>query len=87
MSEAKFTIIAPWEAKLADTISPVPMYWLVKPLLSVSTYNKADAHLIAAAPEMYEMLLAVNEWHIMRGGSGPFQTEIDKLLAKARGEA
>lgn len=39
------------------------------------------------ADEMYEMLLAVNEWHIMRGGSGPFQTEIDKLIAKARGEA
>lgn len=46
----------------------------------------ANANLIAAAPEMYEMLQAVNEWHILQGEIGPFQVEIDRLLAKARGE-
>lgn len=48
--------------------------------------TRANANLIAAAPEMYEMLQAVNEWHILQGEIGPFQVEIDRLLAKARGE-
>lgn len=53
--------------------------------------SKANAHLIAAAPEMYEMLdsligkiyeVEINEGYYFNGES----EKIEKLLAKARGE-
>lgn len=46
----------------------------------------ANAHLIAAAPEMYELLNSIHEWSIIHGEIGVFDKEIDNLLAKARGE-
>ena len=52
-----------------------------------AVYNKYDAHLIAAAPEMYKMLeTAMN---ILNGddfNSEVSATDIEKLLTKASGE-
>lgn len=50
--------------------------------------QQANAHLIAAAPEMYEMLDAVALDLIEAGGKGNLTTarEIENILAKARGE-
>ena len=45
-------------------------------------HNLPDAHLIAAAPEMYEMLK-----NLSRGDVFHTCKEIEQLLAKARGEA
>lgn len=44
--------------------------------------SKANAHLIAAAPEMYDMLkrLSAKQWDASE------EEEIENLLAKARGE-
>lgn len=44
---------------------------------------KANAHLIAAAPEMYEMLASLREDYGLLSAVGK---DIDMLLAKARGE-
>lgn len=43
----------------------------------------ANAHLIAAAPEMYEMLESIRENY---GENDTVGVEIDELLAKAGGE-
>lgn len=52
--------------------------------------DKANAHLIAAAPELYEKLAKIRGW-INVDAEGPwgkrFYAEVDALLAKARGEA
>lgn len=49
-----------------------------------------DAHLIAAAPELFEKLAKIRGW-INVDAEGPwgkrFYAEVDALLAKARGEA
>ena len=53
----------------------------------------ANAHLIAAAPEMYEMLLKLRDDvdNVIESAGWYFDNEelenIDKLLSKARGEA
>lgn len=47
-------------------------------------YSEHDAHLIAAAPDMYEMLESLREDY---GLLTPVGKDIDKLLAKARGES
>ena len=46
-------------------------------------YDEHDANLIAAAPEMYEMLESLREDYGLLTKVGK---DIDKLLAKARGE-
>lgn len=46
--------------------------------------SEANAHLIACAPEMYEMLDALLKYNIPRTSLEAMQ--IRKLLAKARGE-
>lgn len=50
----------------------------------------ANAHLIAAAPELFEKLAKIRGW-INVDAEGPwgkrFYAEVDALLAKARGEA
>ena len=46
---------------------------------------KADALLIAAAPEMYEALREARE-HLRVDGSRKMGRRIDELLAKARGD-
>ena len=45
----------------------------------------ANAHLIAAAPEMYKMLASLQVYN-GSAGSVNLQISIDNLLAKARGE-
>ena len=47
---------------------------------------EANAHLIAAAPEMYEELQEVSNWLNTQLGMGEWHKDIEKLLAKARGE-
>lgn len=50
----------------------------------------ANAHLIAAAPELYEKLAKIRGWINVdaEGAWGKrFYAEVDALLAKARGEA
>lgn len=46
----------------------------------------ANANLIAAAPEMYEELQEVSNWLNTQLGMGEWHKDIEKLLAKARGE-
>ena len=54
--------------------------------------NKANAHLIAAAPEMYEMLDSMSAFRDSYSGDELIQyfldnpDDIERLLAKARGE-
>lgn len=47
--------------------------------------NRANAHLIAAAPEMYEELQAVSNWLNTQLGMGEWHKDIEKILTKARG--
>ena len=46
----------------------------------------SNAHLIAAASEMYEELQEVSNWLNTQLGMGEWHKDIEKLLAKARGE-
>lgn len=59
-----------------------------KEVVSERIYTKEDAALIAAAPEMYEMLERIQDY--MTGGpilaKKPSVEEIAHLLEKARGE-
>lgn len=93
MSEAKFTN-GPWVAISNGSyfdIGPatedliIPVYPNV--CIGVMHYDKANAHLIAAAPEMYEMLNAISD-AIELGQYELLQNfDICKLLSKARGES
>lgn len=85
MSEAKFTK-GPWEYDnrmievLADNgAEPV----------CFDVCSDENGHLIAAAPEMYEMLDALCTYLIDLDSLGTTHKarQIEKLLAKARGEA
>ena len=52
-------------------------------------YNKQNAHLIAAAPELYAALESARAWADFCGAQAGLQNildEIDAALAKARGE-
>lgn len=51
--------------------------------------REANCHLIACAPEMYEMLEVISDGLLEAGGFGncKLAKEIEALLAKARGEA
>lgn len=55
-----------------------------------SREQRANAHLIAVAPELFEKLAKIRGW-INVDAEGPwgkrFYAEVDALLAKARGEA
>ena len=88
MSEAKFTK-GQWEAKVHDegeSLCAALVYLSNKGGFDLSGCPDcaANAHLIASAPEMYEMLKVITET------LGDEYTEemdkIDSLLAKARGE-
>lgn len=52
----------------------------------VDEIQKANAHLIAAAPEMYEMLEKIHDSMAGNGEYGEFCFDVKELLAKARGE-
>lgn len=50
------------------------------------TQHEPDAHLIAAAPEMYAMLEEIMINTTSTGGEDWFYDDVKELLAKARGE-
>ena len=54
----------------------------------VATQNKANAHLIAAAPDMYEALKAALGWMEMMEGVGNSSAWVDikDAIAKAEGD-
>ncbi|CAH9016161.1 putative coil containing protein [Vibrio phage 466E53-1] len=89
MSEAKFTK-GPWfydNYMLVDgSVRVVHGNITITYHGAANDQDIANANLIAAAPEMYEMLTNLAE--IMRNAKISYSTadEIDKLLAKARGE-
>lgn len=88
MSEAKFTK-GPWLVSGTATINQKPKGWIA----SVSTVDRtANAHLIAAAPELYEALYRlVRDCEIAglqeQAGFDCWISMANAALAKARGEA
>lgn len=57
----------------------------INKVIASSTYSEEDAHLISAAPDMYEALGAVWNDPDMRMSDTSFEL-LEKALAKARGE-
>lgn len=90
MFEAKFTK-GPWVARGSTPSRIYGMFRADKEVLvaacgSVIEQAGANAHLIAAAPEMYMMLEKVLIEYKEMLGMSPEIDEIEQLLAKARGE-
>lgn len=104
MSEPKFTP-SPWEVDepIKSIATGELMYHVKGPNLITDFedwgFTKADAHLIAAAPRMYDALLSASrvfrmyeEHHALKGAmdkaeaNGSIADDIEKLLAEARGE-
>ena len=107
MSEAKFT--KKMEVGITTDDSPfcidgfcnvdgerfeVFSVWGVNDDTVACAQSKANAHLIAAAPEMYEMLIKISEavnsvlYEIeLADAITELGGDIEKLLAKARGES
>ena len=90
MGESKFTQ-GPWVARGSTPSRIYGMQRADKEVIvaatgSVLENSGANAHLIASAPEMYEMLSNLSE--IMRSAklSHSKADDNDQLLAKARGE-
>ena len=96
MSEAKFTP-GPWVAKFADdwkhwvvTANSMPLHTPVVRLSDFDDSAGPDAHLIAAAPDLYTALERIVE-SVARGTSGDVCQTFDfddarLALSKARGE-
>lgn len=87
MSEAKFTP-GPWV--ITDTCSNYIFDVVRIGSKDIDCGTEANAHLIAAAPEMYQeldsLLAAIN---MGTGQNGPFlrySKSIERLLSRARGE-
>ena len=90
MCEAKFTK-GPWVARGKTPSRIYGMQRKDKEVIVAATGSVineagANAHLIAAAPEMYEMLEYVMKCAAMQDNLTIDANEISKLLAKARGE-
>ena len=49
--------------------------------------KKANAYLMAVAPEMYKELQEISFWLDTQSGMGDWRKHIEKLLSKARGES
>jgi hypothetical protein len=82
MSEAKFTK-GEWNVQFGDMIFASDEINNEQVAVVCNEENK-DKHLIAAAPEMYEMLVQLQ----IEGGLGIARhRQIDRLLSKARGES
>ncbi len=93
MSESKYTP-GPWRIELSTTY-PLGTngYWYIianNTILGGNTIifngtmaNEADMNLIAAAPEMYELLKTLQKGHTY--GNATWQN-IERVLRKARGE-
>nr|WP_278374567.1 hypothetical protein [Brucella anthropi] len=103
MTETKFTP-GPWIAAKKHSskvglpivasphgrsIAAVTFFGLGEQFKSHDEESYANAHLIAAAPELFEKLAKIRGW-INVDAEGPwgkrFYAEVDALLAKARGE-
>lgn len=88
MSEARFTK-APWKVKKSPFLNDYIVTSCGDGSKITHAGEEANAHLIAAAPEMYE-LLSVMELHASTGSLAKiydFLDEISATLKKARGEA
>ena len=95
MSDMKFTP-GPWdlgdecnsgaEVCIGETVATVGRdHWMTGNYVIERDEMRANARLIAAAPELYEMLDRI--WHECSDDlSGFAQMEIEKVLKKARGE-
>lgn len=90
MSEAKFTK-GEWEIVIGDEVSDSTLR-VFSGAVCVSYHGHycqeaiANAHLIAAAPEMYEMLEEFRDFAVRQGWQHVLIDGANKLLAKARGE-
>lgn len=87
MNEAKFTK-GPWRLKqsnggrlhlISKIGAQIAAFWNCNE-------RDANAHLIAAAPEMYEMIEDFKDFAISQGWKRSIVTAAEELLAKARGE-
>lgn len=98
MSEAKFTK-GPWEVEICeinDSVDVVANHcdWEICGFPRMDNSIIHDAHLIAAAPEMYELLSGLYNFfdHLLDEDTTLYMQardlsyEIDALLSKARGE-
>ena len=91
MSNTKFTE-GEWKIKRVDDCSPIhigPVYDNTDMINTVCTTCRddgADAHLIAAAPEMYELLGQFRDFAVRQGWQHVLINQADELLARARGE-
>ena len=80
----------PWEAKPSVVLSENVVFWSV---FSGDSFlfphcNEADAHLMAAAPEMLEALKMLEAVDFGAGGSVERGARMARIaIAKARGEA
>lgn len=100
MSEPKFTP-GPWHVGHGHELETGMKGWEYYPVcwskddenVCDIVYNKADAHLIAAAPEMYNMLqsvldeCAICDPNFHYPGDCDLRGQIEAVLKKARGEA
>jgi hypothetical protein len=91
MIETKFTK-GPWSAKRQGefNFNVCVLSRRVSVYSSVKAVNDAifDAHLIAAAPDMYALLDEISDGLLEAGGFGNCELakRIEELLAKARGD-
>lgn len=60
--------------------------WIEKFDYFTEKQSEYNAHLIAAAPEMYAELQEISNWANSQLGMGDWHKDIEKLLTKARGE-
>lgn len=93
-SESKFTP-GPWHVGRGHELSTGMKGWEYYPVcwskddenVCDIVYNREDAELIAAAPEMYEMLASIRTTLKDMGYLPYLVKDIDLILRKARGES
>ena len=90
MSEPKWTP-GPWTAERGNIGSAHPLFVVAPHMDGLKPWTDADAHLIAAAPELYETLERIVKWMDIQGYNALYQDDTAikdarAALAKARGE-
>lgn len=93
MSEAKFTK-GPWVVAMNSSFFDIGQKDAFgyngigeRVCIGVTADMEENAYLIAAAPEMYEMLEKIHDSMAGNGEYGEFFYDVKSLLAKARGES